>query len=378
MEILVLAILFLELLIYVIYKKSSLILSSKDMFPKIDAALIEKFNSYDKKLGWCNQKNSIKVEPSQGKEITYTYNHLGARSLGSIDADKSDISTYGDSYCLAREVNDSATWQYFLSEKLDSNVLNFGVGNYGLDQSLLRLKREYKNNPTNIVIMAITPYTITRITSVWKHFSEFGNVLATKPRYISSSNNLKLIPNFLQDKNDLLNMNKFENFLLENDEHVKYFKKHIYRFPFIFSFFKKPKPLLKTVLGKCISLFKRLKLKNIVEFLAIQYYNDEILYRKELYSKQAKLLNLIIKDFIEFSNEKKFIPILLILPTLEDITYIQKTNDIYYEKYFNINDDKLTYWDFTEILKDKENPGKLFIDKIWGGPLQCRWQYEVS
>ena len=160
--IIIIIIIFIEFGILFLMTKSKSILSSKDLFPNISDELLNKFNSYDSEIGWISKKKSIKTEISRGKLVKYTYNQKGARSLG-IEKDKIDstISTYGDSYCMCREVSDSETWQAFLSTYLKENVLNFGVGNYGLDQSILRLKREFKSNQTRTVVIGITPYTIT-------------------------------------------------------------------------------------------------------------------------------------------------------------------------------------------------------------------------
>lgn len=41
---------------------------------------------------------------------------------------------------MCREVNDNETIQYFLSNLTNSFVSNYGVGNYGLDQAVLRFE----------------------------------------------------------------------------------------------------------------------------------------------------------------------------------------------------------------------------------------------
>jgi hypothetical protein len=364
---LIYCIVFIEILIYIIYKKSNLIVSPKDFFPKIPESLINKFNSFDSKLGWVNKKNTVKKEPSQGKEIIYTYNKIGARSIGDIDCKESLISTYGDSYCLSREVKDNETWQYHLSNKINTNITNFGVGNYGLDQSLLRLKEEYKNNPTKTVIMAITPYTITRITSVWKHFSEFENILAVKPRFIVKNNKLELIQNIIKEKESLLNIEKYKDELCKYDEHIEYFNNHIYSFPFIFSFIKKPMPLIRTVNAKLSSLFRRIRFPRIAYFFLDKYFLPEIIYRKKLFEKNKFLLELLVQDYIKYSKINNFDPILLILPTIEDVKYYKKTNDKYYNNLLIKNKDLKTL-DFMDILSaENKKIGDLYVDSYWGG-----------
>ena len=107
----------------------------------------------------------------------------------------SKISCYGDSFAFCRQVNDNETWEHYLSKSFHDNVLNFGVGNYGIDQAILRLKRDFPKNPTEIVILCVVPDTIRRILNVWKHYFEYGNTFGFKPRFILDNNELKLIKN---------------------------------------------------------------------------------------------------------------------------------------------------------------------------------------
>ena len=94
-------------------------------------------------------------------------------------------------------------------------MINFGVGNYGIDQALLRMKREYPKNKTDSVILAIVPETISRIVSIWKHYYEYGNTFGFKPRFILKNNQLQLIQNPI-------------------DNELKFFKYEIYSKKIIF------------------------------------------------------------------------------------------------------------------------------------------------
>ena len=79
-----------------------------------------------------------------------------------------------------------------IEDKLRSNVHNYGVGNYGLDQSFLKYLKLKKKVKGKIVIFNFVPETIARINSYWKHYREFGNVMAFKPIYILQKNTLKI------------------------------------------------------------------------------------------------------------------------------------------------------------------------------------------
>ena len=130
----------------------------------------------------------------------WTINEFGARTNPGFDFKISTISCYGDSFTFCRQVNDDETWEYHLSKLQNTNVKNFGVGNYGLDQTILRLKREYPKNKTKIVIVGVVPDTISRILSSWKHYYEYGNTFAFKPRFILKNNILQVIKNPIDDE----------------------------------------------------------------------------------------------------------------------------------------------------------------------------------
>lgn len=171
-------------------------------FPKLSPQILEKFKSFDPNLGWEPKENSF------NKDNTGTYtglpsdNHYAIDAYGSrvipYDVPRGLVSTYGDSFCLCREVSDGETFQAFLSEKLQTYVSNYGVGNYGMDQAILRLEKRYSQDPTANIILVLTPWTIERIISVWKHYSEPSNILAAKPRFILEGKELRFIPNVIQ------------------------------------------------------------------------------------------------------------------------------------------------------------------------------------
>ena len=113
----------------------------------------------------------------------FSINKNGERSTPGFNKKNGKISVYGDSFAFCRLVGNKETWPYHLSKLLNEKVSNFGVGNYGIDQSLLKLKQKNYPNTCEIVMIAVVPETIVRIKSQWKHFFEYGNILAFKPRF---------------------------------------------------------------------------------------------------------------------------------------------------------------------------------------------------
>ena len=78
----------------------------------------------------------------------------GNRGISKFKSTK--VSVFGDSFAFCRYVNDDKTWQSFIEKKIKSNVKNFGVGNYGLDQSYLKYlkyKKKFKKIKLSYLIL---------------------------------------------------------------------------------------------------------------------------------------------------------------------------------------------------------------------------------
>ena len=76
----------------------------------------------------------MKFKTSSACPLTLTF----LQDLISSRFSSNKISVFGDSFAFCRYVNDDETWENFLEKKIKSNVYNYGVGNYGIDQSFLK------------------------------------------------------------------------------------------------------------------------------------------------------------------------------------------------------------------------------------------------
>ena len=195
----------------------------KDKTPILDKHGLSKFIShgFDPELGWVRKPNTSHDETGKSGKTNWTINQFCARTNPNFDNLESNTSCYGDSFTFSRLVNDDETWVHYLSEFTNSNVINFGVGNYGVDQALLRLKREFPKHPTKIVIMGVVPETICRIVSVWKHYYEYGNTFGFKPRFILKNNSLNLIENIIDSKDKF---EKYQNYLEDINRYDFFYK----------------------------------------------------------------------------------------------------------------------------------------------------------
>jgi len=112
------------------------------------------------------------------------------------------IATFGDSFTHGDEVKNNDTWQEQLN-RLDHNleVINFGVGGYGLDQAFLRYQQEGVPYHPQIVFIGFMEENINRLVNVFRPFYAPGIPL-TKPRFIIQGKQLVQLPNPMADMND--------------------------------------------------------------------------------------------------------------------------------------------------------------------------------
>ena len=109
----------------------------------------------------------------------------------------------------------------FRRSSRSTRISNYGVNNYGLDQALLLLQRNYQKDPSKIVVLALSSTTMANCCSVYGHYLDPGNLFAVKPRFQLKKNEeeLEIIKNPLVNKQDLLKLNKYIKFFRSKDQH---------------------------------------------------------------------------------------------------------------------------------------------------------------
>ena len=324
---------------------------------------------YDSELGWVRKPNTTKKEKNKFSFSEWSINSKGCRTNPGFEDKSSLISCYGDSFTFCRQVNDNQTWEHYLSQINNSNVQNFGVGNYGLDQSLLRLKKEFSNNPTKIVIIGVVPDTISRIMSYWKHYYEYGNTFAFKPKFKLENGKLILLPNKIDDPKKFNNVKNYLQEIQKEDYFYKLkFSKEIITFPYVFTLLKNLKRNFSIIYWVLLIQFKKSQNKEIshIEWNPMKLVMDiNLKWRISLY-KNKDSLNLfysILEEYVKFSIKEKFIPIFVLIPQKDDLIFI-KNNSNFFEDFSN-NMKKIQNLHVIDILNPllhEENIDELFSD----------------
>jgi hypothetical protein len=330
--------------------------------PQIAPDIVNRFadHGYDSELGWVRKANSSKLDSG----CQYVIDEHGSRKGYQEKYTGTLVSTYGDSYTFCRECEDSETWQYYLGDRLKSKVLNYGVGNYGFDQSLIRLKREFPNCPTPVVIIGVVPQTIARILSVWKHYNEHGNTLAFKPRFKVVDGQLVMIENPISSLDKYYQLDSLLPDVQDNDYYYsRRFVRESLRFPFLLS-------LIYNYRRLYVMFLKVMRSLSLSMGFDVGWWDSKIVHANksegawqsaQLYNnlEAVELLSLLVDEFIDYSHQKDFLPILLIMPMKEDLIYIKQSGN-YYAKFLDKISSKLTVIDLAGRFVSEDCMAKLF------------------
>ena len=347
------------------------LITGQDARPKLDPRGLKSFmkHGWDAELGWVRKPGTSGTESGrQGVTTTYHIDASGARLNPGFADQPPAVLAYGDSYTFARQVNDDQTWAHYLSNALGRNVANFGVGNYGFDQALLRLEREFESHPASLVIIGVVPETISRIHAYWKHYSEYGNTFAFKPRFVLEDGALVLKANTIDTIAKFAAIDEYRDVLAQNDYfYEKKFKRDILTFPFSLSALKNPRrtfPLLAAAFSDRIGLtedaaFMRVMRRNI------QMTRD--LYRDP---QATALFRAIVHRFAAFCSARGAKPVLLILPQRMDIELL-RNGEHYYQGFMNELSPLLTVVDASKPLLAAPRLEPLFINDHYGGHLSA-------
>ena len=151
---------------------------------------------YDKLTGWAFRPNSVR----QGG--AFTINSAGFRSQRHFDlsppADTLRIAVFGDSFTAGDDVSDDEVWGHLLERELNAaglraEVLNFGVGAYGMGQAYQRWQHLGKDFSPDIVIFGLQPENLKRNVNVFRQLLHRSGPAFSKPRFALINGELQLL-----------------------------------------------------------------------------------------------------------------------------------------------------------------------------------------
>jgi hypothetical protein len=291
------------------------LVTPRDAAPDIPAEVIERHmaKSFDAELGWCRRPNERGTEATDLGTTTYRTDERGRRHNPGFQHEAARVACFGDSFVFCRLVDDEHTWPHLLARWLGVNVANYGVGNYGLDQALLRFERELPTLESSVVVMGVVPETIARVHSYWKHYFEYGNVLAFKPRFTLDTTGLRLHPSAIRSAADYHTYTDKLSAIRELDPFYEAkFRRDMLSFPYTVSILRRARrhvPLLAHLVRG-----DRRRAFDVV-------LRDNARWTARLYAdpKAADLVVALVERFAAVCRSAGKHPVLLVIPQLADL-----------------------------------------------------------
>jgi hypothetical protein len=339
-----------------------------DEAPEIPPQAIDSYTrqSFDPELGWVRRPNSTGRDVTDGGPVTFHIDERGRRCNPGFEGQPSRVAVFGDSYAFCRLTREDQTFPHRLSELLGTNVLNFGVGNYGFDQALLRLERELPDLPGRFVVMAVVPETMARIHSYWKHYFEYGNTLAFKPRFVLKGGHLVSIPSAVQSAADLTNYRRDLERIRDLDTfYCSKFRRDIFRFPHLWHLLRRLArhgPILVHLLrGRLTGAREPAKRRAFAVVMKENIRATADLYRRP---ECQQLLRALVERFADVCRRAQVTPLVVVLPQPIDLEWIEGRGD-YYGAFWASLVGSCPVLDLTRHFLDHPRRADLYV----GGPL---------
>ncbi len=157
----------------------------------------DSYSMYHPLLGWAPRPGSV------SDNGLYRSNSAGLRSPREFELTPSAgvlrIALFGDSYTHGDEVSYQQSWAARLEASLAeagiaAEVLNFGVGGYGMDQAYLRWRIEGAQYRPDAVVFGFAPRNMARNLNVFRCIvSHYSNIPFSKPRFVLEGQELRLV-----------------------------------------------------------------------------------------------------------------------------------------------------------------------------------------
>ena len=351
-------------------------------FVKLDSSIIDRFVTFDADLGHVPTPNTKKVDRDiTGKhyEVICTYDELASRASQFDTSIEVMGSAFGDSFCQCRGVQDNETWQAYLEAKTGKRILNFGVGGYGLDQAYLRYLRIRDWDLGKMIIFAVSPCTIERVISVYKHYIEFGNYLGIKPRFVEIDGQLQRVALPVQSKADLQELARCKRQIRALDENYEgYFKKYRPAFPFAYFVLRNWKQYLIDIIGIVlgrqkwtfpapVSTFLHQLKTNLVADRRNEAYRRKNEYFRKLFAEKENFFISLVRECKKACEKDRRAAFLVILPDYTNISFM-RNHEHYYKKIVERlrHEVGIPVFDSFEIFRDCD-PQEIFLKDNYSG-----------
>lgn len=309
-----------------------------------------KYILFSSDLGWSIKKNGVSKlyqANSSGIRGNKEYSFNPAKTVRRV-------STFGDSFTHCDDVNNHETWQAIM-ESHDSNleVLNFGVGGFGLDQAYLRYLKDGRRYSSDITLIGFRPENIFRNVITFRPFYSRNTGLPfTKPRFTIMNSKLLLIPNQFGELADYTRLLQHPQEVLQSlGVHDYSFQNGYIAGPFDWS------PIVK--------------LTKMIISKARKYLSNNVIIKNGYYNANSEAFKVTKKIFDQFYGEiinNNSTPIIVIFPDKADIIRYQTQNTKRYSPLLSYFDSRgYRYIDLLGAFDDRDAQGLIVGHYTYAG-----------
>ncbi len=279
------------------------VLSKKDVIKDLISDRIVPRKVYDAELGW-----NVLANLETPWEIIR--NGIRDEKVYSFKKPKNTVRmvAFGDSFTYGEECSNKSTWEKFLNDSGNIEVLNFGVPGYGLDQAHLRYLKEGQKYETDYVLIGFIAEDANRQVNTFRYFYTPYEWYWSKPRYYLDSGQLKLLENYFKRKEDVMKLVEHPRATIAELGKMDYFYQTRFYDRGFFDFLPS------------VRLFKVL--------FAIYREQATGMLRNEVYRPDSEAFQVTAKTFDAFVADVKkagAVPIILMFPEREDF-YRQRSH----------------------------------------------------
>jgi hypothetical protein len=187
----------------------------------------ESFGMFDPLLGWTNRPGG------SSPDGRVRLDELGLRGTDALErAGRAElrIVACGDSFTFGEEVADGETWAALLEESWPTSaVLNLGVGGYGTDQALLRLRALAPSlGRIDAVLVGLLLENIGRNVNRYRPLWYPSALPGAKPRFVlEGGGTLELVPQPFATRADFVAAVESGDVLARLAEHEHWGKRYV-------------------------------------------------------------------------------------------------------------------------------------------------------
>lgn len=259
------------------------------------------------------------------------------------------IASFGDSFVYGNEVADDDAWSALLVAcDSDFEVLNYGVGGYGVDQAFLRFQLEGMTLHPRVVLIGFTPDDLRRMVNVYRRFISSLELPLAKPRYLlRPDRSLALARNPLPQRDDYRRLMNDPASVRKLGTLDQWYSPTIYENP-LYDYF--------ATIRVTHALSQR---------LTRRFFDPDRLFHGEMFnatSSAFKLQTAVLRAFSSAVRDSGAVPVVLMLP---DRSSIERVRHGQKESYRPLTDalraNRVAVWDAMEAFRPLSVPeGTLF------------------